>query len=125
LNAKKPDNIAVLLDKAHSFLIVYNVASYDSFKLVDKFLKELSERKGLTKSGYLHRCLVIIVGKGGDLHPRQRQVRYWEGQELAKKWKVGFVEVSAGNQRLDVESLFLALTELYLSMTSTSVKLVE
>jgi 50S ribosomal subunit-associated GTPase HflX len=72
----------------------------------------------------LYRCPVIIVGNKADVLPSERQVRYWDGQELAKKWNVGFVEISAEKRGQNVESLFLALTELYLSMTANPLILI-
>jgi len=76
----------------HGYIIVYSVASRQSFDMVtvirDKILNHLGAEW----------VPLVIVGNKSDLAADQRQVQAEEGQQLAQQFNCGFTEASA---RLD------------------------
>ncbi|GAD95810.1 Rheb small monomeric GTPase RhbA [Paecilomyces variotii No. 5] len=76
----------------HGYMIVYSVASRQSFDMVrvirDKILNHLGADW----------VPLVVVGNKSDLKPEQRQVTADEGKQLEEEFKCAFTEASA---RLD------------------------
>uniref|UniRef100_A0A7S3J9M8 Ras-related protein Rab-1 n=1 Tax=Euplotes harpa TaxID=151035 RepID=A0A7S3J9M8_9SPIT len=74
---------------AHGIIIVYDVTSKDSFDNVRQWMQEIEKfaSENVNK---------LLVGNKSDLE-EQREVSYDEGVELAKKYDIPFLEVSAKN----------------------------
>jgi Ras-related protein Rab-1A len=74
---------------AHGIIIVYDVTSKESFDNVRQWMQEIEKfaSENVNK---------LLVGNKSDLE-EQREVSYEEGVELAKKFDVPFLEVSAKN----------------------------
>ncbi|EMF12223.1 rheb small monomeric GTPase RhbA [Sphaerulina musiva SO2202] len=73
----------------HGYMIVYSVASKQSFEMVriirDKILNHLGAEA----------VPIMIVANKSDLRPEQRQVSTADGKSLAEELGCGFVEASA------------------------------
>lgn len=98
-----------------SFLILYSVASRDSFNEVIGCLKEIYKQENFPhgsdeKQTPQFRRPIIIVGNNCDLES-VRVVSYEEGRALAKGWNVGFIETSA-KKGTNVDTAFRSLIEL-------------
>ena len=93
----------------HGYMIVYSVASKQSFEMCriirDKILNHLVREKSTvgrkasiatnrTKQG-TEGVPIIMVGNKSDLRPEQRQVTLADGRKLAEELGCGFVEASA------------------------------
>lgn len=74
---------------AHGIIIVYDVTNRDSFDNVRQWMQEIEKfaSENVNK---------LLVGNKSDLE-EQREVTYDEGVELAKKYDIPFLEVSAKN----------------------------
>lgn len=74
---------------AHGIIIVYDVTNKDSFDNVRQWMQEIEKfaSENVNK---------LLVGNKSDLE-EQREVTYDEGVELAKKFDIPFLEVSAKN----------------------------
>lgn len=74
---------------AHGIIIVYDVTNRDSFDNVRQWMQEIEKfaSENVNK---------LLVGNKSDLE-EQREVTYDEGVELAKKFDIPFLEVSAKN----------------------------
>lgn len=74
---------------AHGIIIVYDVTSKDSFDNVRQWMQEIEKfaSENVNK---------LLIGNKSDLE-EQREVSYDEGVELAKKYDIPFLEVSAKN----------------------------
>lgn len=74
---------------AHGIIIVYDVTNKDSFDNVRGWMQEIEKfaSENVNK---------LLVGNKSDLE-EQRKVTYDEGVELAKKFDIPFLEVSAKN----------------------------
>lgn len=85
---------------AFGALLVYDISSRDSFKNVEKWLSEL-------RSHADDNIVVTLVGNKADLE-QQREISTKEGQEVADRQGMLFMETSAlsGN---NVESAFHTL----------------
>jgi len=73
----------------HGYLIVYSVASKQSFEMVQIIYDKILNHLGADW------VPAAIVANKSDLKPEQRQVPVAEGQKLAEKLKCAFVEASA------------------------------
>ncbi|KAL1975320.1 hypothetical protein VTN31DRAFT_3712 [Thermomyces dupontii] len=75
----------------HGYMIVYSVASRQSFEMVsvirDKILNHLGAEW----------VPIAIVGNKSDLKPEQRQVSLEEGRQIAEQFNAAFTEASARN----------------------------
>jgi len=73
----------------HGYMLVYSVASTQSFEMVqvirDKILNHLGSED----------IPIVIVGNKSDLRPEQRQVTVEAGKQLAEKFKCAYTEASA------------------------------
>ncbi|EME81591.1 uncharacterized protein MYCFIDRAFT_87154 [Pseudocercospora fijiensis CIRAD86] len=73
----------------HGYMIVYSVASKQSFEMVriirDKILNHLGADA----------VPIMVVANKSDLRPEQRQVSAGEGKKVAEELGCGFVEASA------------------------------
>ena len=74
---------------AHGIIIVYDVTNKDSFDNVRQWMQEIEKfaSENVNK---------LLVGNKSDLE-EQREVTFDEGVELAKKYDIPFLEVSAKN----------------------------
>jgi len=86
-------------------LLVYDMTNYDSFKNVEKWLKEVKDHAE-------PHLVSLLIGNKSDLEDR-RAVKTEEGAEFAEKQGVGFVETSAKNN-VNIENAFHRLvTEVF------------
>lgn len=87
---------------AHGIIIVYDVTNRDSFDNVRIWMQEIEKfaSENVNK---------LLVGNKSDLE-EQREVTYDEGVELAKKFDIPFLEVSAKNA-LHVDDTFTTMAE--------------
>jgi small GTP-binding protein len=86
-------------------LLVYDITNYDSFKNVERWLKEVKDHAE-------PHLVSLLVGNKNDLEEK-RAVKTEEGSEFAEKQGVGFVETSAKNN-INIESAFNRLvTEIF------------
>lgn len=85
---------------AHGIIIVYDVTNKDSFDNVRQWMQEIEKfaSENVNK---------LLVGNKSDLE-EQREVTYDEGVELAKKFDIPFLEVSAKNA-LHVDDTFTTM----------------
>lgn len=85
---------------AHGIIIVYDVTNRDSFDNVRQWMQEIEKfaSENVNK---------LLVGNKSDLE-EQREVTYDEGVELAKKFDIPFLEVSAKNS-LHVDDTFTTM----------------
>lgn len=74
---------------AHGIIIVYDVTNKESFDNVRQWMQEIEKfaSENVNK---------LLIGNKSDLE-EQREVTYDQGQELAKKFDIPFLEVSAKN----------------------------
>jgi GTPase SAR1 family protein len=72
---------------AHAAMLVYDITSADSFKVIDKWLVELL--------GWANEdVVVLLVGNKSDLEEK-REVSFAQGQQLADDQGLLFAETSA------------------------------
>lgn len=85
---------------AHGIIIVYDVTNKESFDNVRQWMQEIEKfaSENVNK---------LLVGNKSDLE-EQREVSYEEGVELAKKFDVPFLEVSAKNA-IHIEDTFTTM----------------
>ncbi|EED18427.1 Rheb small monomeric GTPase RhbA [Talaromyces stipitatus ATCC 10500] len=76
----------------HGYIIVYSVASRQSFDMVTVIRDKILNHLGADW------VPLVIVGNKSDLNADQRQVQLEEGRQLAQQFNCGFTEASA---RLD------------------------
>ncbi|OKL61960.1 GTP-binding protein rhb1 [Talaromyces atroroseus] len=76
----------------HGYVIVYSVASRQSFEMVTVIRDKILNHLGADW------VPLVIVGNKSDLNADQRQVQLEEGQQLSQQFNCGFTEASA---RLD------------------------
>jgi len=86
-------------------LLVYDITNYESFKNVEKWLKEVKEHAE-------PHLVTLLIGNKNDLEDK-RAVKTEEGAEFAEKQGLGFVETSAKNN-VNIETAFNKLvTEIF------------
>jgi Ras-related protein Rab-11A len=86
-------------------LLVYDITNHDSFKSVERWLKEVKDHAE-------PHLVSLLIGNKNDLEEK-RAVKTEEGAEFAEKQGVGFVETSAKNN-VNIESAFNRLvTEIF------------
>ncbi len=73
----------------HGYMIVYSVASKQSFEMVRIIREKILNHLGQDT------VPIVIVGNKSDVRPEQRQVTKEAGQTLAAEFKCGWVETSA------------------------------
>lgn len=73
----------------HGYMIVYSVASKQSFEMVRIIREKILNHLGQDT------VPMVIVGNKSDVRPEQRQVTKEAGQKLAAEFKCGWVETSA------------------------------
>ncbi|KAL7718963.1 Ras-like protein 1 [Entamoeba marina] len=87
--------------KNKGFVMVYSITDRESFKEVTTFFEHLLRYFNLKNTNSLPICL---VGNKIDLE-KERKVSIDEGQELADKWNVEFIECTA-KENINVNELF-------------------
>jgi Ras-related protein Rab-1A len=82
-------------------MVVYDVTDRDSFKAINNWIQEIEKyaQEGVIK---------ILVGNKSDL-TSERQVSREEGEELAQKLNVSFIETSAKNAD-NIDESFLTIS---------------
>lgn len=96
-----------------AFIIVYSIASRNSFDEVETRILELKEVRNE------HTLPFIIVGNKCDLTLSERKVSYEEGSALAEKWDCPFFETSAKDD-IHVEDAFYTVVREVRNMHSTN-----
>lgn len=102
---------------AQGVLLTYDITSRASFEHVQSWLADL-ERHGDDP----HQLALILVGNKADLGSTSREVETKEGEALAKKQNMFFVETSA-RTALNVDTLFLELTNQMMSIRNAKVSI--
>jgi GTPase KRas protein len=74
-----------------AFVLVYAIDNADSFKIVQDVQTKIE--RCCREDGRI--CAIVLVGNKSDCCHGKRQVRYEEGQSLAKQWGARFLETSA------------------------------
>ena len=86
-------------------LLVYDIANYNSFVNIYRWLKELKDHAD-------PKILILLVGNKNDLI-HLRQVKTGMAIEFAKKHNIQFIETSALNST-EVETAFILIFDKYL-----------
>ncbi|ROV91409.1 hypothetical protein VSDG_07202 [Cytospora chrysosperma] len=73
----------------HGYMLVYSVASLQSFEMVQVIREKLLNHLGVEW------VPVVIVGNKSDLRPEQRQVSTDDGKKLCEKYNCAWTEASA------------------------------
>lgn len=77
----------------HGYLLVYSIASRQSFDMIQTVHDKILDFAGLEK------VPCVVVGQKTDLGEKSRAVTTAEGEALAKKLKAAFVESSAKDNK--------------------------
>jgi len=86
-------------------LLVYDISNYESFKHVDKWLRQVKD------SAEPH-LVTLLIGNKSDLEEK-RAVKQEEALEYAEKHGMGFIETSAKDD-VNIQTAFTKLvTEIY------------
>lgn len=72
----------------HGYILVYSVTSKKSFEVVQDIRERLLDLSGIET------IPILLVGNKTDLH-MERVISTEEGNGMAKRWKAGFLESSA------------------------------
>jgi Ras-related protein Rab-1A len=86
---------------SHGIVIVYDITDKESFLNVHNWLEEINKYAS-------YKVKILLVGNKCDLE-KERQVSIQEGQELANKLNIPFIEASAKDST-NVQQLFIKLT---------------
>jgi small GTP-binding protein len=102
---------------SHGVAVVYDVSNFESFKKVDFWMQEIERASGTE----IH-CK-ILIGNKSDLP--DRQVTSEQGEELAKRYEIPFMETSAKDST-NVQDMFQAmitkiLEEIQMKPSTTSI----
>jgi GTPase SAR1 family protein len=89
--------------QVQGFLIVYSVIDYVSFKEIEKIISLIHQIH------QVNNFPIVLVGNKSDLE-KERKVPLKDGQNLAAKYKIPFMEVSAKN-KTNVVECFEKLTQ--------------
>lgn len=73
----------------HGYMIVYSVASKQSFETVRIIREKILNHLGVEE------VPLVLVGNKSDLPPQQRQVTDADGKKLAEEFNCGWTETSA------------------------------
>ncbi len=92
---------------ADGILLVYSVTTRSSFENIRKWMFEI---ESYASEG----VPVILVGAQSDSTPKERNVSFAEGRELAKQLKIPFIETSA-KDGINVDQTFFMLGRLALA----------
>ena len=87
---------------AHGIIIVYDITCRNSFFAVDDLMKELKKHSPKYS-------VKILFGNKCDLEA-EREVIYEEGKEMASKYGMSFLEISAKTSH-NVDKAFMLLTK--------------
>jgi Ras family protein len=93
IDVSPKDEFSILNSKhfigIHGYMIVYSVASKQSFEMVRIIREKILNHLGQDT------VPMVICGNKSDVRPEQRQVTKEAGQKLAAEFKCGWVETSA------------------------------
>jgi len=96
---------------AHAILIVFDITDRESFEHVRNWMADIDK---FAKEGVLR----ILVGNKCDLE-NSRQVRKEEGNEIANKYGIKYIETSA-KETTNIEDLFISTAKNLLSKQVSS-----
>ena len=85
---------------ANGIIIVYDVTDLDSFNNVQKWLEEITKYAS-------DDVIKMIVGNKSDL--TTRVITFEEGQNMANKFNIPFIETSA-KDRVNIEKAFMSMS---------------
>ena len=83
---------------AHVLMFVYDVNERSSFRTLPEWVKQAGWRRndeGNFQTHYSKRSIAYVVGNKVDLDERFREVSKEEAEEFARKFEMGYTEVSA------------------------------
>ena len=101
---------------AHAILIVFDITDRESFEHVRNWMADIDK---FAKEGVLR----ILVGNKCDLE-NSRQVRKEEGNEIANKYGIKYIETSA-KETTNIEDLFISTAKNLLSKQVSSAGIVK
>ncbi|CAD8073297.1 unnamed protein product [Paramecium sonneborni] len=100
--------------RAIGAVLVYDITNKQSFEAIERWLQEVKENAD-------REIVIMIIGNKSDLKDL-RAIRTESGQELAKIYKVGFMEASAQDGS-NVDQAFTQIIEkIYQNITSQQQK---
>ena len=94
--------------------MVYDVTDADSFENIKNWMIEIEKFAN-------ENVCILIVGNKADMN-EQRKVSFAQGSDLAKHYKVPFIEVSAKTGKNVDETFLLISKEVYGKQQTTSKK---
>ena len=101
---------------AHAILIVFDITDRESFEHVRNWMADIDK---FAKEGVLR----ILVGNKCDLE-NSRQVKKEEGNEIANKYGIKYIETSA-KETTNIEDLFISTAKNLLSKQVSSAGIVK
>ena len=118
LDTAGQDEFASMLDQwmreGDGFLLVYSIASQDSFNHVKTLIEKITRTKGPQAS----KVPIVIVGNKCDLPDDQREVQEDTGKNFAQTYNFPFFEASAVTQA-NASSCFNALVKAMFNTDNT------
>ena len=87
---------------SHGILVVYDITDRESFENIKTWMQEIEK---YTQDN----VILILVGNKCDMNEK-REVRYEEGQNLARYYKINFIETSAKNAQ-NIDKAFTQLAK--------------
>eukprot|EP01095_Lingulamoeba_sp_RSL-Kostka_P014646 TRINITY_DN646_c0_g1_i1.p1 TRINITY_DN646_c0_g1~~TRINITY_DN646_c0_g1_i1.p1 ORF type:complete len:189 (+),score=44.57 TRINITY_DN646_c0_g1_i1:188-754(+) len=94
------DNKELHVKISTGIFLVYSITSEESFNVIQEFIDEIIQIKGLEKE----KIPIIIVGSKCDLEDK-REVPTETGLEFAKKYRCPFYEISSKN-KINLDNMF-------------------
>jgi len=91
------------INTSQGFLIVYSITSRSSFEEAVRHRDQVASMKE-----DIFQVPIVLVGNKADLSDTDREVTTLEGEELAKAWKVPFLESSA-KTRTNIDEAFFGV----------------
>ncbi|KAJ9113770.1 hypothetical protein QFC20_001796 [Naganishia adeliensis] len=89
----------------HGYILVYSIASRQSFEMIQTLHDKILDFQGVDK------VCCVVVGQKCDLNG-VRQVKFEEGQALAKKLHANFIETSAKDNKNITDVFDLLMVEM-------------
>lgn len=86
---------------AHGVVLIYDVTERSTFKSIEAWITQIHRNTDTNIN-------IVLVGNKCDVEPEERVVTIEEGQELADKFEIPFLEASA-KKNINVENIFLRL----------------
>ncbi|KAL7721179.1 ras-related protein Rap-1b [Entamoeba marina] len=99
----------LIFTKADGFIFVYSICNHESFNYLETIRERIYWLKDMDVNQFFP---IVIAGNKIDLE-NERQVTIEEGQQLADKWDVDFIECSA-KEAININELFQGIAQLIL-----------